>query len=110
MKLRRNGLRLAIAATAATAACAVTTGHIAVAKDNAVGDLTAAVADLTAVTTGAPSDLVITEILPNTTGHDEFEFFEVHNTGTAPATIGEGEYTFAYIPNLWEQVMSTFRK
>ena len=98
MKLRRNGLRLAIAATATTAACAVTTGHIAIAQDTAVGDLTAAVTDLATLTTtaGIPSDLVITEILPNTTGHDEFEFFEVHNTGTLPATIGEGEYTFAY--------------
>lgn len=92
MNLRRNGLRLAIAATAA---CAVSTGHIAIAQDNSLAELNSAVSDLAAVA-AAPADLVITEILPNTTSYDEYEFFEVHNTGVAPATIGEGEYTLAY--------------
>lgn len=60
-----------------------------------MGELTTAVSELATVAS-TPSDLVITEILPDTTGHDEFEFFEVHNTATTSVTIGEGEYTFAY--------------
>lgn len=102
MNPRNNGHRIGVRlAIAAATACAVSTGHIAVAQDNSLAELNSAVAELAAVaanpaTPATPADLVITEILPNTTGHDEFEFFEVHNAGTAPVTIGEGEYTFAY--------------
>lgn len=70
MNRRSNGLRLATFTTALTAVCAVSTGHVVVAQDAGMEELTTAVSDLATVAS-TPSDLVITEILPNTTGHDE---------------------------------------
>ncbi|ANE05163.1 lamin tail domain-containing protein [Corynebacterium crudilactis] len=90
MKTSKLGLRIAIAATATTTALALTSTHMVLAQENA--DLLNSVEALAEV----PSDLVVTEILPDNTSYDNFEFFEVHNTGSAPVTIGEGEYTFAY--------------
>ncbi|WP_080792172.1 metallophosphoesterase [Corynebacterium pacaense] len=98
LNLRTNGLRLAIAATTA---CAVTTGHAAVAREIDLSALNQAPGQVTTPAQGTavpdgPSDLIITEILPDNTGDDEFEYFEVHNTSTHPVTLGTGAYTFAY--------------
>src|SRR5699024_1500165 len=43
-----------------------------------------------------PSGLVVTEILPNTTSHDEFEYFEIHNASEAAINLDEAGYSFAY--------------
>ncbi len=40
--------------------------------------------------------LVVTEILPDTTGTDRFEFFEVANLSDQAVTVGPGGYRFAY--------------
>ena len=90
MKISKLGLRIAVTATATTTALTLSSSHMVVAQET---DLLGNVAEaLMAV----PADLVVTEILPDNTGYDNFEFFEVHNTGTSPVTIGEGEYTFSY--------------
>lgn len=89
MNISKLGLRIAVTATATTTALALGGTHMAVGQET---DLLNAMETLA----GVPSDLVVTEILPDTTSYDNFEFFEVHNTGSAPVTIGEGEYTFAY--------------
>lgn len=43
-----------------------------------------------------PSGLVVTEILPDTTGYDHFEYFEIHNASDAPIDLDEAGYSFAY--------------
>lgn len=52
-----------------------------------------------AAATAAPAatwPLVVTEIVPNTTGADQFEYVEVVNTTDAPLTLGDGGYGLAY--------------
>lgn len=83
MNISKLGLRIAVTATATTTALALGGTHMAVGQET---DLLNAMETLA----GVPSDLVVTEILPDTTSYDNFEFFEVHNTGSAPVTIGEG--------------------
>ncbi|MCK2200795.1 metallophosphoesterase [Corynebacterium callunae] len=95
MNPRRNGLRLAIAITATTTAFAMASGHVSYAQDINLEQLNAALTDLEALAP-VPNDLVVTEILPDTTSYDNYEFFEVHNTGSQPVTIGAGEYSFSY--------------
>ncbi|GAA3596348.1 metallophosphoesterase [Agrococcus terreus] len=49
--------------------------------------------------TAAPAatwPLVVTEIVPNPTGADHFEYVEVVNTTDAPLTLGDGGYELAY--------------
>ncbi|GAA4108081.1 lamin tail domain-containing protein [Enteractinococcus coprophilus] len=43
-----------------------------------------------------PSGLVVTEIVPDTTGHDHFEYFEIHNASDAPIDLDDAGYSFAY--------------
>lgn len=93
MNPRRNGLRLTIATT--TTALAIASSHVVYAQDSTAEQLNSALSELAALTP-APNDLVVTEILPDNTSYDNYEFFEVHNTGAQPVTIGAGEYSFAY--------------
>ena len=41
-------------------------------------------------------DLVITEVMPNNTGTDNYEFFEIHNRSDQPINLGK-LYVFVYI-------------
>ena len=55
----------------------------------------AARAALAAAASASP--LVVTEIVGDNVGYDEFEYFEVTNVSDAPVTVGgEGGYSFAY--------------
>jgi hypothetical protein len=74
----------------------------------AVGSLAALAVGLTLVVAplatapravAAPADawpLVVTEIAPDTTGYDDFEYVEVHNPTAAPVPLGAGGYGLAY--------------
>ncbi len=43
-----------------------------------------------------PSGLVVTEILPDTTGYDHYEYFEIHNASDEAINLDEAGYSFAY--------------
>ena len=43
-----------------------------------------------------PSGLVVTEILPDNTGYDDFEYFEIHNASDESINLDEAGYSFAY--------------
>ena len=43
-----------------------------------------------------PSGLVVTEILPDTTSYDHFEYFEIHNASDASINLDDAGYSFAY--------------
>lgn len=45
---------------------------------------------------GIPA-LMITEILPNSTSHDNFEYYEIHNTTNETINVLEDGYSFQYI-------------
>lgn len=58
---------------------------------------------MTSVWSGGPAQaettappLMITEIAPDNTGSDEYEYFEIHNTTDAAINLAEQKYSFAY--------------
>ncbi|WP_069386857.1 lamin tail domain-containing protein [Cellulosimicrobium cellulans] len=90
------------AAVATTTACAV--GMTLAAAPAAHATLDHATPAARTATAVVPTDtpgpasawpLMVTEIGPNPGSHDEYEFFEVHNTTGEDVRLGDG-YTFAY--------------
>ncbi|OLT55090.1 lamin tail domain-containing protein [Cellulosimicrobium sp. CUA-896] len=61
------------------------------------GSIAAVPAAAAAATDVAPSrSLVVTEIAPDTVGHDDFEFFEVTNTTGDPVDVADHVFTYVY--------------